>query len=406
VYLLANVSKKVSGVMSRGCLSEVVLAKAGIKSTPSCLANKIAMQLSHPTKRSLYNRFYGILALTLNALLLLTSTAAFGQFVPPGTRGAELEQQLDVPLNNGIEGPERDQADFFLRLGGQAQRQGQFDKAIDYWVQALDIYQQIGDFEGEGRAYDFLGVTYAKLGRYRQAEDALRRRVGIARSRQDFQGQIYGLNNLGTVLLEAKNPEGARETFTEALNIARSVQNKAGEGLSLSNLGLAAAAEGNYFEAIKRYEVALILRRQLDDPLGEANTQNNLGDAYRAVYFHRDALSAYYSAQRLARDSRDVPNQFRALRGLVQSYSALRQYPLAFQALGQHTTLAQQQANRIEELISLRLAAELYRVTGDLASAQRYYEQAIALAGALGATQEEAFLRNDLAQIIYSLPRL
>jgi tetratricopeptide (TPR) repeat protein len=56
-------------------------------------------------------------------------------------------------------------------------------------------------------------VTYAKLGRYQQAEDALRRRLGIARSRQDFQGQIYGLNNIGTVLLQAGNLEAAQETF-------------------------------------------------------------------------------------------------------------------------------------------------------------------------------------------------
>jgi tetratricopeptide (TPR) repeat protein len=347
------------------------------------------------------HHLYIALALTFNALVLFASTGTQAQFIPSGLPDADLQQQLDIPLNNGSQSPEREQADFLMRLGGQAQRQGNYDKAIANWLQALEIYQQIGDFEGEGLTYDFIGVTYAKMGRYQKAEDALRRRVGVARTRQDFQGQIYGLNNLGTILLESGNPQSARETFTEARTIARSIQNRAGEGLSESNLGLVAAAEGKYFEAIKRYQNALVLRSRSDDTVGEANTRNNLGDAYRAVNLQKDALIAHQGALRVARDSRDIPNQFRALRGLVQSYSALGQYPVGLKVLAQHRELAQREANRREELLSLRLAAELYRATGNFANARVFYQEAISLAGALGETQEETFLRDDLSQIIY-----
>jgi tetratricopeptide (TPR) repeat protein len=138
------------------------------------------------------HHLYIALALTFNALVLFASTGTQAQFIPSGLPDADLQQQLDIPLNNGSQSPEREQADFLMRLGGQAQRQGNYDKAIANWLQALEIYQQIGDFEGEGLTYDFIGVTYAKMGRYQKAEDALRRRVGVARTRQDFQGQIYG----------------------------------------------------------------------------------------------------------------------------------------------------------------------------------------------------------------------
>jgi tetratricopeptide (TPR) repeat protein len=312
-----------------------------------------------------------------------------------------LDQQLNIPLNNGIQGEDRDRADFFLRLGGQARRNGNLEKAIDNWLQALDIYQRIGDLEGLGQTYDYLGVTYANLARYREAEDSLRRRLGVARTQQDFQGQIYGLNNLGTVLLQGGNLKAAQESFTEALTIARSVKNREGEGLTLSNLGLLAASAGNYYEAIKRYETALILRTQGSDPLGEANTRNNLGDAYRTANLPNDALATYYGALRLARNSRDVSNQFRALRGLVQSYIDRGQYPPAFQLLEQHMALAQKEKNPLEELFSLRLSAVLNQSTGNLSNARTFYERAIALADALGDTQQEALIRNDLAQIIY-----
>ncbi len=343
----------------------------------------------------------GAAVLTLQALVLFTSPAALGQVFPSGVRTIDLDQQLDIPLNNGIQGEARDRADVLLRLGGQAQRSGNFDKAIASWLQALDLYEKSGDLQGLGRTYDYLGLTYANLGRYQEAEDALRRRLGVARTRQDFQGQIYGLNNLGTVFLQVGNLEAAQATFTEALKIARSVKNREAEGLSLSNLGLVAAGRGNYLEAIKQYEAALFFRLQSEDSLGEINTRNNLADAYRGAKRHRDAVASYRAALGLAQSSRDVPNQFRALRGLVQSYSAVGQYLLALKTLDQHIALAQKEANRSEELIALRLSAQVYQATGNLSNAQAFYVEAIALARALGDTQEEAFLRNDLAQILY-----
>lgn len=396
--------------MTKEALSVVKNIKGVIESTSyltSCTSGNNPSGNQCPgSYRKHHTRFYTAVALTLNTLILTASTGVQAQFVPPGVRAVELLEQLDAPLNNEIQGEERNQADFLMRLGGQAQAQGNYDKAIANWLQALDIYQRIGDFEGEGLTYDYIGVTYAKMGRYRQAEDALRRRVGIARSRRDFQAQIYGLNNLGTILLESGSPESAQETFTEAMTIARSVQNKAGEGLSLSNLGLVAASKGRFFEAIKRYQAALGLRGRSDDLRGEANTRNNLADAYRAVNLYRNALITYQGGLRVAKGTGDIPNQFRALRGLVQSYSAMKQYPVALKVLEQHKVLAQTQANRREQLLSLRLAAQLSRATGNLVNARMLYQEAIALANALGESQEEAFLRDDLAQIIYLLPRL
>ncbi len=337
----------------------------------------------------------------LHSSVLLWSCPALSQNALGTRQKLDLEEQLQIPLNNGIEGESRDEADLLLRLGGQAQRGGNLEKAIAYWEQARDLYQQLGDFEGLGLAYDYLGLTYANLGRYPDAEEALRRRLGVARYLKDFGGQIFGLNNLGSLLLQAGNLEAASTTFIEALDIARTVKNREGEGLTLNNLGLVAALEGNYLQAIKHYQAALGLRRRLGDSLAETNTQNNLADAYFALNQYRDASIEYGVALQLAKDSRDIPNQFRALRGMVKSYSIVGPELLAFKYLERHFALAQEQQNQREELISLRLSAQLYKAKGDLANARIFYERAIALANGLGDSGEEAFLRNDLAQILF-----
>ncbi|NER51883.1 MAG: Tfp pilus assembly protein PilF, partial [Symploca sp. SIO1A3] len=153
--------------------------------------------------------------------------------------------------------------------------------------------------------------------------------------------------------------------------------------------------------AIKQYEAAIVLRRRFADPLGEANTRNNLGDAYRAANLPDDAAIAYGLALLLARTTSDAPNQFRAFRGLVNSYREAGNYPPAFRALDQHIALAKEEKDLFQELVWLRLSAELYTVTGDFTNARNFYQRAIDLARILEDTGEEALLRNDLAQVLY-----
>ncbi|NEO66456.1 MAG: tetratricopeptide repeat protein, partial [Moorea sp. SIO4G2] len=197
----------------------------------------------------------GIIALAFTPLVMLASPMAWGQ-----TRS--IDQQLAIPLDNLRDRKARNRADFFLEQSELAKQSGNLNEAIAYLSQAGEIYQQIGDFEGLGKTYNSLGQTYAKLGRYQEAERALRRGLGAARSQQSFQPQIYSINNIGILLLQTRNLKAAQEAFMEALTISRTIKDDDGEGLSLNNLGLVAAQGGNYPEAIKWYEAALVLRRR------------------------------------------------------------------------------------------------------------------------------------------------
>ena len=321
---------------------------------------------------------------------------------------ADLNQQLDIRINNGTQGELRDEADRLVRLGGQAQYQGNLDKAIPYWRQAILIYDQIGDYQSLGRAYDLLGLGYVTLGDYQNAEDTLRRRLGIARNNNDLQGQILGLNNIGTVLLQRGNLPAAKATFAEALGIARSINNNNGIGLSLSNLGLTAYGGGDRNQAIKLYEEALIYRNRASDPIGQANTLNNLGDAYRARDPHapyrspnfRDTIGAYGAALGIAKLSLDRPNQYRAIDALVSIYCDAAQYTRAFELLDQRLAIARATENPRQELITLQTLAKVSAIAGKYGDARSFYHRAITLARSLNDTQTEAILLGQVLEIL------
>lgn len=314
------------------------------------------------------------------------------------TATAQTEVKPRLIAQNTLSWEEmRNEADLQLRLGSQAESKGQLEKAIAHWQNALNLYQKVDNNQGMGVTYDYLSLVYLRLGMYREAEDALRRRLAFARDAKDFQGQIYGLNNLGTALLQAGRLDGAEMSFNEALVIARDVANIAGQGLSLSNLGLVAANRGDYYEAIKRYESALNYRRKAQDVIGQANTYNNLGDAYLAVKDPTNALYGYRLADSVASDTLDYNNHYRALKGSVASYNLLGRYTQAFAKLNEWAALARKNGDLAQELDATATAADLYRIVGDKQQAEKFYQDAIALAVTIGDQEQQALLRQRLS---------
>ena len=328
---------------------------------------------------------------------------------PAPITNSELNEQLNIPLNNGTQGELRDEADRLVRLGGQSKRQGNLDKAIPYWWQAIKIYHQIGDIEAVGRVYDFVGLAYAELGDYQRAEDYLRRRLGYARENKDTVGQIIGLNNIGTILLKRGSYPAARTTFEDALTIARSIENTEGIGLSLNNLGLAAYGVNEYNQAIVFYEEALIYRNRSGDAIGQANTLNNLGDAYRAKdpqapygsRNFRDTIGVYGAALAVSRSSLDLPNQYRAIDALVQIYCDVKLFTRAYDLLDRRLAISQSEENPRQELKTLQTLAGVYQAEGRYEDARNAYQRAIAVARVLKDTHAESIL---LGQVI-DLPK-
>lgn len=322
---------------------------------------------------------------------------------PVSASAQDITRQLHRPMGqSSLENARdyRDYADTLLRVGERQYNSGTADKAVESWLQALAIYHRLSDINAQGLVYDSLGKGYVKLGLFKEAEDAFRRRLGIARDTKNFQAQIFALNNIGSILLQKGEADAAAlRTFEEAFEISRNVSNLEGKGLSLSNMGLAAARLGDYNRAIKLYEIALNYRRQVRDPIGEANTLNNLGEAYQGAGDYQNTIGTYGAALRIAKATRDRTNELRAIDGLVSAHSSVGRYPRAFELLEQRLVVAQQLQNRREELRSFEYYAQLYEKLGKLPTASNFYERAIAIARTLEDSKKEVLLLDRLTQI-------
>ena len=315
----------------------------------------------------------------------------------PGIASESLEQQLDIQPNNYTQGQSRDIADQLLRLGQQEIEENHYEAAIAAWYRAISIYIALGDFPSAGLAYDYIGNTYAELGRYPEAEDVFRRRLAIAQDETDFQGQIYGLNNLGNVLIQRGYWPQAQSAFQSALVIAQDIEDFAGIGLSFSNLGLVAKLQGNLIDAQTYYEVATEYRFRAEDWIGQAHSSNNLGQLYRQRGLSREALGAFLVARQAASEAGHIPTLLPALDGLIHVYSDRGDLAQVRQYLNERIAITGgSTSNPVQTLGTLIQLGDYYQQLGNPMAAQEAYQQALVLARQLGDIPREAFVLNQL----------
>ncbi|EKQ69658.1 hypothetical protein OsccyDRAFT_2299 [Leptolyngbyaceae cyanobacterium JSC-12] len=311
----------------------------------------------------------------------------------------DLNQQLTIHLNSGTRSPQRDQADRLIADGKTHQANGDLAAAIAAWRKAQLLYQQIGDMDGQGLAYNYLVRAYSQADQLAAREDAMRRQLAIARDQRNFIEQIDANNNLGTALApRASGSPSAGELFMEGMDIAANVRNHRGEYVTANNLTWLANSLDQPDLQIRQYEFAFLPPNQwVANPASLSVKLNDRGDRhlnqqryYMATRFNRVATT-------LAGEADSPALKFQTLDDLVVAYRAMGRYDLATDFLRERLTLARSLNDPRAELATLASLGELNSDIGRMALAQRYYEQAIAIAEGLNDPEQTSFLKQRLA---------
>ncbi|MBD2391857.1 tetratricopeptide repeat protein [Aphanizomenon flos-aquae FACHB-1416] len=168
-----------------------------------------------------------------------------------------------------------------ISLGNAYDSLGQYERAIAFFQQSLDIFKEIGDIQGESISLIGLGNAYNSLGQY----------------------------------------ERAIAFFQQSLDIKKEIGDIQGESNSLIGLGNAYNSLGQYQRAIAFYQQSLDIKKEIGDIRGEANAWFNLGLSLEKVDREQDALGAYRNARELFQTmglDTNVQNCNNAIEGLSQ----------------------------------------------------------------------------------------
>lgn len=228
------------------------------------------------------------------------------------------------------------------------------DKAVDYAGQALVLAQQQNLKHEEATARFYLAKGYFRAGAYDKALEGCLRALKQFQAIKAIQGEADVLEQMGYIYWKLGDGDKIEEYFLKSLQLRQQLKNPRKLADGLNNVGAAYMHYlGNPDIALKYYRRAMQMSETAGYLTGKANSLNNIGN-YFMLQAKIDSSLAYN----------------------LSSLSLFRQI---------------KDDNRTA--INLLIVGYLYALQSDIASAERYYREALGLSLRIGS--------NSVRQNIY-----
>ncbi len=335
------------------------------------------------------------------------------------------------------------QAEQFLKQGIENLKSRQLQTAVQYWQQALKIYQEIGDRQGEGECLSLLGFAYNAVGQNEKAVEFLQQSLVISREISNRRMEVNSLNLLGDAYYNLKQYQQALESHQQLLSIARETSDRSQEANSLNRLGVAyknlkeyekavefyqqsivIAAEigdgkglagslgnlgnayeflGEYEKAIKAHQQSIAVFRKIGDPQGTAQSLNHLGDAYMSLGESEKAIAAIEQSVAVFRKIGDPQGTAKSLSDLGDTYMRLGRYEKAIEAHQQSVAIAKKIEDPQKIATSLNILGVAHYNLGEYQKSIDFHQQSLAIHQDIGDRDGEAASLNNLALVYHIL---
>lgn len=186
---------------------------------------------------------------------------------------------------------------------------GESQKALNYYQQALTIFQQHKARKEQGTTLTNIAAVYRNLGQYQKALEFYQQALALRRAVQDALGEAITLNNMAAVYDNLGQYKKSLEFYQQALAIFDKVKDGRGKGTTLNNIGLNYSNQGAYTEALSYYKQALEILEAAGDRMGVGRILTNIGFAYSNLAEYQKALASLEQALAIRREIGDRPGE-------------------------------------------------------------------------------------------------
>jgi CHAT domain-containing protein/tetratricopeptide (TPR) repeat protein len=284
-------------------------------------------------------------------------------------------------------------------IGHVYSNQGQYRQALEHYQQALVIQEEIGDRSGEGVTLSNIGSIYYRLGQYRQALDYYQQSLFIQEEIGDRRGEGTTLNNIGSIYDSQGQYPQALDYYQQSLVIAKEIGTRQGEGDSLNNIGSIYDSQGKYPQALDYHQQALIIRKEIGDRSGEGESLNNIGGIYASQGQYPQALDYYQQALIIKKEIGDRRGKGIILNNIGFVYSSQGQYSQAIDHYQQALVIFKEIGDRSGEGAALNNIGGIYDYLGQYQQALDYYQQSVIIRKEIGDRSGEGESLNNIGRI-------
>jgi CHAT domain-containing protein/tetratricopeptide (TPR) repeat protein len=299
----------------------------------------------------------------------------------------------------------------------EAQHQKLKEAAVSKYEEAIQLWREVKDAEGEANALRGLANLYKTGGNLEKAEKSYNAAIALWQQSGDRQSEAYLLIDLGLARQSLASAESALGVYNEALLKFQNIKDSRGEALASYSLGLANARLGKLSEALKFYEAALKIYQAEGDSFLEARTLNNMGGAYGVLGEHDKALELYGKAVTLLRELKDQYREGILINNIGQIYNDLGDWQKAKENYEQALSIYKSLLKREDWTVcgeslseqnasvcnaaasSLDNVGELYNTLGDSRAALELFKESLPIRRSL---KQPRGIGSTLSRICYA----
>jgi len=259
---------------------------------------------------------------------------------------------------------------FLGNLGTVFIYKGDYENALKYNLQALNINLKSGSKYDLAVTYQNLGVIYENKGNFAKALDSYIKALKLSEEINYTRGIALGYMNVGLIYESMNNHLTATKYILKAADYATLQNDKNGLSYCYTNLGNIYKKRAVYDSASFYLERSAKMFEDLNDANGLANTYNSLGEVYKYTGLFPKAIEQYEKALNVHKQYGNEIGITVAYHNLGETYGMMKQYTKAEEFLKRSLDIT-------VKLNFIELFQETYLVMSNLAAAQGDYKNSL-----------------------------
>jgi predicted ATPase len=313
----------------------------------------------------------------------------------------EAKKLLERSLSYQTENVTATKAESLNELGGIHYNGRDFDKALPYFEEALQIYRDLDDVYGQGEELNNIGICYYEQADYQKAIQIWKQAITLHRRVKNLDQQALLLNNLGGAYRQLGELEEALVHFEKARDLQRELGNQAILILLLSNIAAISFLRGEFHQSLNMYSEIFAWQETNHDSLGQAITLNSKAMIFERFGDLEEAQRYLERALTLQESLDDRLNRAITLYNLSNVLLQLNKVERAKIMAKASLKLAEETDNAFAKANAFYFMGDVLFAQANLAAAEKNYHEAAALHHSLSNKSGLVMSYSGLAKLYY-----
>ncbi len=217
----------------------------------------------------------------------------------------------------------------YVNLGVINYYKSDYNRALEFYLRALPIMEEINDRRGMGATYNNIGMVYDDKGEYTKALEFLLKALKIREELNDKQGISNSYGNIGGIHYSKGDYAKALDFHLKAVKIKKEIGNKKGLASSYSNIGIIYDDKGDYPKALEYQKKSLEIKEEIGDKKGMALSYGNMGNTYKHMGDYSKALEFFKKSLALKEEIEDKKGMASSYHNMGLLYLSMNRFPEA-----------------------------------------------------------------------------